>query len=276
MNQKRVTGTEIVQKQKREVAITFLGKNPKKFKEAAQYSGLSLSSVYRVWKNHKVGIKKNSPKRGRRPKYLELKLGKNIPISGIKEVEVKNKIKIYDDKVLQESYKAIWEKDTQKTNIISRRQIGRILKSMGFDKILPKELLNKSFELKQKFDSDYPLIQKRAKKVSGMILWGYQGSNKNWKYIVVTSNKGQFQFCPFKGKLTYKFLSKFLELLVEKTDKKLFFIGIDLIPKRINNNNCWDNINNGKICEYYWTSKPPKKESSPIKVFAPYGKMLSD
>ena len=93
MNQKRVTGTEIVQKQKREVAITFLGKNPKNFKEAAQYSGLSLSSVYRVWKNHKVGIKKNSPKRGRRPKYLELKLGKNIPISGIKEVEVKNKIK---------------------------------------------------------------------------------------------------------------------------------------------------------------------------------------
>lgn len=273
----------VVQKQLRENAVNLFlnGKNPT---DISKQLGVSRQAVYkwigRYSKSGMQGLKIH--KRGR-PKGTQLEPWQSAQIVKI--------IRNYCPDELSMPF-FLWTRDSisalifEKFNIkLSRWTVGRYLAQWGFS---PQKPARRAIEQDPKaierwFKSEYPAIQKAARKQKATIHWGDEmglrsdhnvgrtyglkgktpvvkrtGNRFSCNMISSITNLGKLRFMVFHENFTQEIFLKFLERLVRESDRKVFLIVDRHRAHRSKKVNSWLTANKKAIQLYYLPSYCPE------------------
>jgi len=166
------------------------------------------------------------------------------------------------------------------------RTIGEYLRRWGFT---PQKPLRRAYEqkpqvVKEWLDSQYPLIQKRAKKENAQIYWGDEtglssednrgrgyspkgvtpvrmttGSRFSTSMISAIANQGQMRFMIYKGGLNIGLFLTFLKRLIKDAKRKVFLIVDNLRVHHAKKVKKWIAEHQKKIELFYLPAYTPER-----------------
>jgi transposase len=273
----------VIQEQLRHNAVDMFLKGESKV-AISKHLCVSRKSVYKWIKAHKLSGDKGlkNVKRGR-PKGSQLQPWQSAQIVKI--------IKNYcPDELSMPFY--LWTRKSVgalidgKFNIkLSKWTVGRYLANWGFS---PQKPAHRAIEqnpqaIEKWFNTEYPLIQKHAKKQNGTIHWGDEmglrsdhsmgrtygikgqtpvvkrtGNRFSCNMISSITNLGKLRFMVFHENFTQEIFLKFLKRLIRECDRKVFLIVDRHRSHRSKKVNEWLTLNKKSIQVYYLPSYCPE------------------
>ena len=230
--------------------VDFLRKKKGTQKQAQDYFGLSRSGVEKIWRTYKQG-----GLRAIAEKKRGVQGGKKI--NGKQAAEVRQLIKDKLPDQLKLPF-GLWTREAVQQLILerygvelSRWQVGRYLKSWGYtpQKPIRKAFEQKSAQVKQWLETEYPAIKKRASKEKADIYFGDEtgmrsdhqagrsyapkgktpivrstGQRFSLNMISAISNKGYLQFMVLDGSFNSDVFMNFLKRMIKYSRKRIFFV----------------------------------------------------